>query len=1614
MSSARDSAAFSAASAKEAPSPEFRDFSERFFHRAAPEDLNTFGPEQQSGIAQLFWNAARTRRPGQPFVSVLTPTHANTGWEAGTTLVCTIVDDKPFLVDSVTGALKERSLRIHAVFHPIIPVARNSDGSYRGLAADGKAPGAHAESMICVAINRIESEARRREIQEEITSVLADVSLAVSDWREMLMRLSQSIAELRMRPPRAAADEVGESLRFLEWIEQNHFTFLGCRDYAFDPEGEGRLRPQPETGLGLLRDPERRVIRRGQDRTSLTPEVRGFLMQPSPLIITKANVRSTVHRRVHQDYIGIKRFDTNGNLTGERRFVGLFTSAAYSATPSEIPFLSRKVQSVRNRAGFGKSSHDAKALERILETYPRDELFQIADDDLLRVAQGIVYLLDRPRTKAFLRFDTFDRFVSALVFVPAEKFRARLVRDLGRTLGDALEADVAFNTIQNDEGQLTRVHFILNRRANRRPAVDEGELSERLEAIVRTWADEFGNAIHQAMGTEEAEALLGSYADAFGEGYREVYPPHEALQDVMVLEEMRRSNLPSHDLGMRTWRAPEDGQQQLRLKIYKAGDAIALSDILPVLENFGLRVDAELSHGIDLGKEKFTIHQFALKTAEGTAFDEAQEAPLFEDSLRAVWRGQAENDGFNRLTLAAGIGWRDVAILRGLAKYLRQIAMPFSQALIEAALSRQAKIANHIVSLFHARHDPALGSDLDARQAQTAEIVEQIEQALVTVPSLDDDRILRRYRNLVLAIVRTNVFQPKVDDSQPPAFAFKLKCSLVEDLPLPRPLFEIFVYAPDLEGVHLRFGKVARGGIRWSDRREDFRTEILGLVKAQQVKNVVIVPAGSKGGFYPKRLPAPQAGRDAFQAAGVAAYKRFIATLLDVTDNIDASGTVVPPPSVMRWDENDPYLVVAADKGTATFSDIANGVSRAYGFWLDDAFASGGSAGYDHKKMGITARGAWEAVKRHFRELGRDTQTEPFTVVGVGDMSGDVFGNGMLLSRQIKLLAAFDHRDVFLDPNPVPAVSYVERQRMFALARSSWADYDRTKISKGGGVYSRSLKSIPISPEVQAAFGIKAKEMEPNALIQALLRANVDLLWFGGIGTFVKASHETHAAAGDRASDPLRVDALELRAKVIGEGANLGLTQAARIEFARAGGSINTDAIDNSAGVDTSDHEVNLKILLNAAIARGELAASDRDHLLEELTDHVAHLVLQDNYLQTRALTAARATAHGDLEAHGRLMRTLEQSGRLNRAVETLPTDEEMRSRGARGEGLTRPELAVLMAYAKLDLKDTLISSKLPDDPAYERSLQAYFPDGLAARMPKAMAAHRLRREIIATGLANDLINRCGPAFLQRMREASSAPSEAIVRAYAMTVEVFALQELDERINALDGKIDAGNQTEMHASIIRHCQRQTLWFLRRIPATAPLHETIATFKRGVDGLRGTFHSLVSQAEARQIEANIAALGAAGVPNDLADDVAVLPAIGAVPDIVQLASQGQPLDFVAGVFFAIGRVLGVDRLRLAADAIRLDEHWDRLAIRRIADDLFGYQRAMTAVVLRESKGKDRNAGAAAVEIWSATHAKALSELEELLGQLDRLGAYSVARLTLAAARIRDVLESTSTN
>jgi len=1564
-------------------------FVSEFYSHVPPEDVVPRGADDLYGAALSLWNFAQERKVGQAKLRAFNPRADADGWHAGRTVIEIVNDDMPFLVDSVSAALNGLGLTVHLVIHPMLRVRRDEKGRLVELLAGdgGNGEAVLRESLMHIEASEQSDPARLAEIASTLERVLADVRVAVADWARMRATLAEVRQAMVAGPhPSVPPEEVREAEEFLRWLGDDNFTFLGYRRYRFAKEGNG-LDIGIADGLGILRDESYAVFDGLRHFETLPREVQDFLREARLLSIAKANKRATVHRPAQMDAIAIRIFAPNGEVLGEHLFVGLFTSTAYASSARSTPLLRHKVAHILQRAGFPPASHDAKALVHILDGLPRDELFQSSEQELFDTALGVLNLQERQRIALFVRRDNFGRFVSCLVYCPRERYNTDLRKRFQAILEQAYRGTISHFDTQFGESVLARVHFILDTPDRAAREVDVAEVERRLAEAGRSWEDGLSEELADGHGEAEGNALFRCYGGAFPTSYRERYSAAAALYDIARIEEVRAGT----PLALTLYKPVEAEGHELGFKIYRKAEAVALSDVLPVLEHMGLRVISEEPYRIQpVGDaEPIAMQDFAL-TVEADC-DVGRDRERFEQAFQRIWAGDMESDGFNRLVLGARLDWREVVVLRLYAKVLRQAGFPFSQAYLEDTLGAYPALAAKLAALFRARFDPS-ASD---HAAETERRAREIEADLDAVTNLDEDRILRAYLRLIRGSLRTNFFQRGEKGGPKPYLSVKLASHAIELFPLPRPLYEIYVLSPRMEGVHLRGGKVARGGIRWSDRKEDFRTEILGLMKAQMVKNAVIVPVGSKGGFVLKRPPPPGAGREAFQNEGVECYKILMRGLLDITDNI-VGDQIVPPAEVVRHDENDPYLVVAADKGTATFSDIANGVSQEYRFWLDDAFASGGSQGYDHKAMGITARGAWETVKRHFRELGTDIQATDFTCVGVGDMSGDVFGNGMLRSKHTKLIGAFDHRHIFLDPNPDPEKSFAERQRLFDLPRSSWADFDAKLISKGGGVYPRTLKAVPISPEARKWLRLKNDRPTPAEVIQALLKARVDLLWFGGIGTYIKASTETHADAGDRANDPVRINATKIKAKVVGEGANLGVTQRARIEYATCGGRINTDAIDNSAGVDTSDHEVNLKILLNAAVASGDLTLKQRNTVLREITDDVAGLVLRDNYLQGLALTLAQMQAADRLDAQARFMRALEKAGKLDRAVEFLPDDEALAERASGRRGLTRPELAVLLAYAKNTLAQDLDGTDLPDDPHLLADLEAYFPPKLVERFRPQIAGHRLRREIVATCVANDLVNRCGITFAAEIQERTGRGVGDVARSYAVVRAVYDLDTLWDEVNALDNKVEAETQAEMLLAAGRVVERATAWFLRGMNAL-DIAERVEAFRPGVRKLAAGLPELMPDSQKAEFARRVQGWVARKVPEELATRVAKFDFLGSAVDIVRLcATTGGEIEALGQRCFAVGARFRLDLLRVAARRLESQTAWQKLAINALIEDLYGHQADLAAKALGEG---------AEFEKWLQMHAKELAHLDGLIQEIVQAAQPDLAMLTVANRAFR---------
>jgi glutamate dehydrogenase len=1568
--------------------------SHEYFRQVDVEDLDERTPEDLLGALLSHWQFASQRQAGVAKVRVISPSPGADGWGSRHTVVQVVNDDMPFLVDSVSLEIARQGLALHLVVHPIFAVQRDAKGVLQSVGPRHAAPELPRESWMYIEVDRIVDAQQRTALCQGIERVLSDVRAAVTDWKAMVARLQEAAQELTAAAPGLAPAEAAESRAFLDWLAKDHFTLLGYRQHDLVSKGKDlALQLVAGSGLGVLRDGH------GEQSASfaaLPPAARALARTPSPvLVITKANTRSTIHRDGYTDYIGVKRYDAKGQVIGEHRFVGLFTSAAYSARPNEIPLLRRKVEAVEQRAGFSPNGHLAKALQHTLETFPRDDLFQIPEQSLYDTAMGILALGERHRLRLFLWQDPFDRFVSCLVFVPRESFSTQLRLKFQRILLQAFDGThIDFDVLLSGT-QLARIHFTVRVAPHPMPQVDRKDLERKLAGVARRWEDELRDALVETEGEAAGLALDREWSQSFPVAYRERVPARAAVHDLRKMSALSAQE----PLGLALYWPLGAPEGRLGLKVYRLGAPVVLSDSLPMLEHMGVRVLAEDNHRIERPEgEAVYLHDFALEASPNAEIDPQALARLFEDAFARVFRGEVDNDDFNRLVLLAALSAEDVVVLRAYARYLQQIGFAQSQATIAATLAKNPRIARMLVSLFRLRFDPA-GHDAQGAASQ----VNAMEQALDKVSNLSEDRVLRQLLALVQATLRTNYWRTGVGASGAPGprrpfLSFKLDSHKVPGLPDPRPLYEIWVYSPRFEGIHLRGGKVARGGLRWSDRPDDFRTEVLGLVKAQMVKNTVIVPVGSKGGFVLKKAPPPS-DRDAFMKEGIACYQEYLRGLLDLTDNLVADKTV-PPPQVVRLDGDDPYLVVAADKGTATFSDYANAISAEYGHWLGDAFASGGSQGYDHKAMGITARGAWESVKRHFRELGLDTQATDFTVVGVGDMSGDVFGNGMLLSRHIKLLAAFDHRHIFIDPAPDPEKTFAERERLFQLPRSSWADYDTKLVSQGGGVWARSEKSVPLSPQARAVLGVDAEQLTPAELVTAILKAPVDLLYNGGIGTYVKAASETHADVGDRANDAVRIDGGELRCKVVAEGGNLGFTQRGRIEAALSGVKLNTDAIDNSAGVDTSDHEVNIKILLGIAQGDGELTEKQRNTLLPQMTDQVAALVLRDNYFQTQALSIAGRLAVRQLDEQARFIRFLEKKGELDRAIEFLPSDEQIAERKAKGVGLTSPEQAVLLAYSKMWLNDELIASDLPEDPWVATALERYFPTQLKEKFAAYIPRHPLKREIIATHVLNSMVNRVGPTFVHRLGEITGATPPQVVRAYLASREVFGLVPLWQQIEALDSKVPDEVQADMVITLRALIARATTWFLRSRRLFEPTQQQVSRFAPAVQALRAAREDKAVPASARA-----ARWVQAGVPSALGQQVDGAESWFNALDIAEIADAGKKrLEITAQVHAGVGARLGLDRMHQQIDLLPAESYWHSLAKLALSDDVTDLQRSIAMEALGHGNGDAKGV----LDRWEQGNRQALERAQRLLAELQDTPGSDLAMLSVALRELRNLV------
>ncbi|MDO6635952.1 NAD-glutamate dehydrogenase [Pseudoalteromonas carrageenovora] len=1564
-------------------------FAKALYSNMSKEDLAHRNDSDLYGAALSLWNSLEKNTTDDAFIRVFNPEVAKDGWQSSHTIVEIITKDMPFLVDSVRMAMTRENIASHLLLHCPLKIQRDSDAKISGLSnLKAEQESTSTKTVFFIEIDRQTDTSVIESFKKELESVLVDVSIAVDDWQPIRKKLVSVIKELPKRHHKKSKHEISETTEFLDWLAKDNFTLMGYREYELCPvQGDYQLKGKMDTSLGLMKNSTEEHSR----LLSELPEVaRQEARSSNLLILTKTNSVSRVHRPAYIDYVGIKRFDDEGNVIGEDRFIGLFSSSFYNNSAADVPVLKSKINRIMDMCDFAKGTHAYKAVLNILETYPRDELVQARESELLEVAMGVLQVQERDMCRLFVRKDAYGRFLSCMVYVPRERYNTALRRETQDILANAFNSDdkVEFTTYFS-ESTLARTHYTV-RVTDNNIEYNVKDIENNLVEAARTWEDKLQSALLESAGEARGNDLNRKYCNAFARSYKDEVLPSAAVVDIEKLELLSDEN----KLEMLFYRPQEEANSNIvRLSLFHKDEPIHLSDVMPMLENFGLRVVGETPYSVKTsdGRINWIMDFSMLIDSKGMAdFDKI--SARFRAALTNVWGNRLENDGFNRLVLMGGLTGREASILRAYAKYMRQIGVTFSQSYIESTFANYPNIAAQIVNLFAKKF-----SVKSPASAKTLEkLSTQIYLELENVANLDDDRIIRLYVDMIVATLRTNYFQ-KDDAGQFKSYvSFKIQPSLIPDVPLPLPAFEIFVYSPRVEGVHLRYGKVARGGLRWSDRREDFRTEVLGLVKAQQVKNTVIVPVGSKGGFVCKQLPSE---REAFIKEGQECYKIFIRGLLDITDNIER-GEIVPARDVVRHDEDDAYLVVAADKGTATFSDIANGIANEYNFWLGDAFASGGSVGYDHKKMGITAKGAWESVKRHFREMDIDCQTTDFTVVAIGDMAGDVFGNGMLLSKHIRLQVAFNHMHIFIDPNPDAATSYPERERLFNLPRSSWEDYNKELISAGGGVFSRAAKSITLSPEMKKMLGTKKASMTPNELMKASLMMNFDLLWNGGIGTYIKHSKETYADVGDRANDALRINGKELGAKIIGEGGNLGATQLGRIEFAAKGGRVNTDFIDNVGGVACSDNEVNIKILLNGLVAEGDLTRKQRDELLYSMTDEVSELVLKDCYRQTHTISITQSKGASTLKEKIRFIHALEKEGKLNRAIEFIPSDEELAERAAAGKDLTRPELSVLVSYAKMVLKESLVTEEITENPYYRQLLVKSFPRPLREKFNDAMNNHPLRKEIIATKLANNIVNDMGLNFMVRMHEETGANEAEIALCYSIASEIFEMRDTWSSISALDNKIPASVQTEMLYQLRRTVRRATRWFLRHRNKALTIEQSIEYFAPVFKDLSENLNSYMVEKENERIVVESDKLAQSGVPEDIAKRIVSLSSLFSVMDLAEIAnSSSKNISMVSNTYFKLGARMGLHWFLDQITHQPVANHWQALARSSYREELDWQQRTLSEVVLNSFEGDDNDVDKQ-IDQWMDSQDLLLQRWKQMLAEFKTSQSHDFAKFSVA--------------
>jgi glutamate dehydrogenase len=1564
-------------------------FSRLYYSTTPSEELDIRKIDDLYGATLACWNFIQNNNP-KGKIRVFNPDFEEHGWQSTHTIIEIIHKDIPFLVDSVRMELNRREMAIHFINHAVLPVSRKKTGDLDFKGCFNDKSNLH-EAVIYIEVDRHTDEKLLADLNRQLKKIVDDICLVVEDFSTFKDRSNEAAGWIRDSEGPASKKDSAEAAAFIEWMTSNNFTFLGSEDFKIEKKaGKTLVVRDSKTVLGIFRKELH-----GADTVILDdlPEgVQGSALIPELITFNKSGKRSQIHRPAYPDYIVVKKINKEGEVVGGRRFMGLFTSNVYIESPFNIPLIRNKLKQVLKLSELAANSHNGKELSHILDIFPRDELFHTDINQLASTAIGILNIQERRRTQIFIRKDKLNKFLSCIVYIPRDLYNTELRLKIQTILTNAFTPkDIEFTT-HFSESILSRTLFYLKLDPKNLPEYDLARIEKDIQTVARSWQDDLMGALVEVVGEEKGNRYFQQYRNSFGASYREEFSSHTAAIDIQHIVAMDKTN----NISMSLYRNVTDTGNYFKFKLYNPDNLLPLSDVIPILENLGLRVIGEHPYGVSrMDGKQYWIHDFTLVYTLSENIDLHESKEQFQDAFRSIWYGKSENDNFNRLLLGAKIGWREVALLRAYARYMKQIRFAFSETYIAETLCKYPKLASFMVKYFQTRFS-LLSTISEGREKYLNKMDSQLIEDLDNVEGINEDKIFRRYYELMKATLRTNFFQKEGGELKR-YFSFKLSPRDISDIPLPKPMFEIFVYSPRVEGVHLRGGKVARGGLRWSDRNEDFRTEVLGLVKAQQVKNSVIVPVGAKGGFVAKNLP--ENDRDAFLAEGIECYRIFISALLDVTDNL-IGGVVIPPEQVVRHDEDDPYLVVAADKGTATFSDISNAIAIERGFWLGDAFASGGSVGYDHKKMGITAKGAWISVQRHFREQGINVQEKSITAIGIGDMAGDVFGNGMLCSEHIKLVAAFNHMHIFIDPDPQDVkASFTERKRLFELPRSSWADYDTSIMSKGSALFSRRSKSLSITPEMKTRFDITVDKLSPNDLITALLKSPVDLIWNGGIGTYAKSSSETHADAGDKANDSLRINGNQLRAKVIGEGGNLGITQRARIEYAlESQGASFTDFIDNAAGVDCSDHEVNIKILLNSLVQAGDMTGKQRNKLLEEMTEEVSKLVLDNNYHQTQAIALAYREAKTRIDEYKRLINELESQGKLNREMEFLPSREELEERKNQLKGLTRPELSVLISYTKGDLKELLNVPEISDNEYLAKAVETAFPSPLARRFPEQLYSHQLRSEIVATQLANEMVNRMGITYVNRMHDNTGADIISIVKAYVTARDVFRMDDLWEQIEKLDYTVSSEVQEDMMASLMRLIRRASRWFLRNRRRQINPQEEVERFRERAKGISLNLGRLLAGDGKKTWQKNYDRLIESGVSKELSSSIAGSNNMFSALSIIEGADQtNRSAEDVASMYYQVGCNLDLEWFLEQLNDISVQSHWQARARETYRDDLDWQQRTLTVSIINTLPDGDIDAR---MRVWLdksesmiTRWRKTVTELRE--GDIKDFAAFAVA-------------------